>query len=544
MENKVEIIRVCLCILMLAGLLRVLGCDNEETFEARVSEVVPKGFIKGKAKIVGGVNEGHFTHDDKEATLECVITVIGTVDGNLITKSVNVTLKATGPEGAYYKLKCDDPMVIQFPADANNFIGTFDDGMGTYGPLIITSGLSTIPVGHSETLDSEPGQQIVTVSLPDGLAPGLYDISLEFDLDTSRDIEIKPLIAAELTCAGDTFFPPTVPCGVTSFADLPAVTIPMSDSFVPISPPLDGIDQNCEFFISCLGCSGVLVGDWEEVGTVTPPATGGDGGVQTGDTDGWTLKDNSPSTLTSGTYTTGATLGTYSLKVSDVPLNTWWSEAMRNDMLGDDMVDTFMNNTMFRIDVTQLPGDWTPDPAVGWFANRWVLAIEADTINLPANWYSADQDPKMMVDWGGDLSKLDGMPHNVTFDYSGVFGVMTGPPVLMCNLYLINMSYGFLGTTTSYYVDNARLTSSEYPPVCGDGTCNGGETCSTCPQDCGPAPTGDFTGDCKVNWYDVKVMSEEWLSEDVEADIYEDEDNIVNFRDFAVLAGHWLEESL
>ena len=33
-------------------------------------------------------------------------------------------------------------------------------------------------------------------------------------------------------------------------------------------------------------------------------------------------------------------------------------------------------------------------------------------------------------------------------------------------------------------------------PVCGDGTCNGTETCSTCTQDCGACPPGCGDGTC------------------------------------------------
>jgi len=37
--------------------------------------------------------------------------------------------------------------------------------------------------------------------------------------------------------------------------------------------------------------------------------------------------------------------------------------------------------------------------------------------------------------------------------------------------------------------------SSTPTPVCGDGTCNGTETCSSCPADCGACPPTERCGD-------------------------------------------------
>jgi predicted aspartyl protease len=58
-----------------------------------------------------------------------------------------------------------------------------------------------------------------------------------------------------------------------------------------------------------------------------------------------------------------------------------------------------------------------------------------------------------------------------------------------------------------------------------------------------PIP-GDITNDGKVDWYDLKVLAEQWLQPPGEpsADIAPTPaDGIVNFLDFAILANHWLE---
>ncbi|MFZ2603749.1 MAG: dockerin type I repeat-containing protein, partial [Candidatus Omnitrophota bacterium] len=44
------------------------------------------------------------------------------------------------------------------------------------------------------------------------------------------------------------------------------------------------------------------------------------------------------------------------------------------------------------------------------------------------------------------------------------------------------------------------------PPSCGDGSCNGTETCSSCPQDCGTCSNkGDLTADNQVNIQDIQA---------------------------------------
>jgi hypothetical protein len=49
---------------------------------------------------------------------------------------------------------------------------------------------------------------------------------------------------------------------------------------------------------------------------------------------------------------------------------------------------------------------------------------------------------------------------------------------------------------------------------------------------------GDFTDDCIVNYEDLKIMCDEWLTAGIYADIKAD--GIVNFLDFAILADNWL----
>ena len=44
---------------------------------------------------------------------------------------------------------------------------------------------------------------------------------------------------------------------------------------------------------------------------------------------------------------------------------------------------------------------------------------------------------------------------------------------------------------SSYNCESGQCVEETPEPFCGDGTCNGTETCSTCPQDCGTCPAGN-----------------------------------------------------
>ena len=56
---------------------------------------------------------------------------------------------------------------------------------------------------------------------------------------------------------------------------------------------------------------------------------------------------------------------------------------------------------------------------------------------------------------------------------------------------------------------------------------------------------GDFNQDCFVDMNDLKLLAEQWLAEPPahKYDLFEDSNNIVNFRDFAVFADNWATDS-
>jgi len=103
-----------------------------------------------------------------------------------------------------------------------------------------------------------------------------------------------------------------------------------------------------------------------------------------------------------------------------------------------------------------------------------------------------------------------------------------------------------------------QFIASEAPaPSCGNGSCSGGETCSTCPADCGecggggggggggaPIPTcrgADFNYDAKVNSIDFSIMLYFWKTRPPFANACVDinKDQKVDSVDFSILLYQW-----
>jgi len=96
-------------------------------------------------------------------------------------------------------------------------------------------------------------------------------------------------------------------------------------------------------------------------------------------------------------------------------------------------------------------------------------------------------------------AQIDGEERgSVTTNRSGEYG--TQGPFDTTRL-LVNGNASDEGKTVDFFVNGHKAAESgewhsgsvtnlnlTVPPFCGDGACNGGETCSSCPQDCGSCP--------------------------------------------------------
>jgi hypothetical protein len=78
-------------------------------------------------------------------------------------------------------------------------------------------------------------------------------------------------------------------------------------------------------------------------------------------------------------------------------------------------------------------------------------------------------------------------------------------------------------------------------PVCGDGTCDGTETCISCPADCGPCPAdkeSDLNKDNTVDVIDFGILLSNWNNNSKPAsDI--NQDGGVDETDLGILLTNW-----
>ena len=101
-----------------------------------------------------------------------------------------------------------------------------------------------------------------------------------------------------------------------------------------------------------------------------------------------------------------------------------------------------------------------------------------------------------LTPWSSDyfmiaLSRLTGL-------YWHIYGTSTHVGTYYCDYSYNNYPNGASGACGS--VQNIAFLSNYISAYCGDSTCNGGETCTTCPGDCGTCPIGNpYTGDPGTN---------------------------------------------
>lgn len=152
-----------------------------------------------------------------------------------------------------------DPLILQVPADAGNFVATFYDGVSTR-PLELTVA-DSFPVTPAVTVWAEPGQQFVILELPADVVASLpegdprlgpqFDFYLEFELADGDPLHVKGMYTGKVEGNGQTFYIPLLPC-TTSFADLPALIVPQSDTPEPL------LDQIIAYILQAgdPGCDG------------------------------------------------------------------------------------------------------------------------------------------------------------------------------------------------------------------------------------------------------------------------------------------------
>jgi hypothetical protein len=136
-----------------------------------------------------------------------------------------------------------DPVVAQVPIDVTNISATYDGG-GKTGSLVVTEGVYSLAVTPTQTLVPEPGYQLVILDFPEGQDlipdPGeddiWYRINLTAEAASNRDIEFKAICTAKVQQNQETYYVPLMPA-VTDFTNVPAITIPSTDSYETLTLP-------------------------------------------------------------------------------------------------------------------------------------------------------------------------------------------------------------------------------------------------------------------------------------------------------------------
>ncbi|MGA2916790.1 MAG: hypothetical protein ABSE89_12270 [Sedimentisphaerales bacterium] len=64
------------------------------------------------------------------------------------------------------------------------------------------------------------------------------------------------------------------------------------------------------------------------------------------------------------------------------------------------------------------------------------------------------------------------------------------------------------------------------------------------PPRCMPGRTPDFNGDCFVDYNDLRILANNWLSSPADPNIDLNKDSKINFNDFAIFASEWLKAAL
>jgi hypothetical protein len=133
-----------------------------------------------------------------------------------------------------------DPLILQVPAAASNFSGTFG-GSSITGSLSITEVPGTLPADISTAITPEPGTKLLIVDFPNPPPPldnQSFGFTLNFELPgDATPVRLKALFAGRVESNGQTFFVPLLPCEA-SFANIPTITLPQSSIFQNVNLPI------------------------------------------------------------------------------------------------------------------------------------------------------------------------------------------------------------------------------------------------------------------------------------------------------------------
>ncbi len=135
-----------------------------------------------------------------------------------------------------------DPVILDLPSSSLDTSGTFDNGQGFSGQLVVTKGLASIPIDANTNLTAAPGRSLAIVELPAGAPAGNYHFTLQATTGASA---VRALLAAKVRVGDKTYYPPTLPC-VSDFASVPYFVFSGQGSIPLLTPFYLGQIQGCD----------------------------------------------------------------------------------------------------------------------------------------------------------------------------------------------------------------------------------------------------------------------------------------------------------
>ena len=159
-----------------------------------------------------------------------------------VDQSVEVVIAQLG--GAFSAFL--DPLIVQVPAAATEFTGTFASPAASGNLTIIDAGAS-LPADINRQIIAEPGMKLVVLDFPAPPATNqVYDYALQFSMPPgTTSVPAKVMFAGKVVANGQTYYPPFIPCE-TDFARIPQLQLPVINQFTNVNlSPLAGV-RGCQ----------------------------------------------------------------------------------------------------------------------------------------------------------------------------------------------------------------------------------------------------------------------------------------------------------
>lgn len=141
-----------------------------------------------------------------------------------------------------------DPLILQVPADAIGLTGTFSQGAGST-PLVITT-TQRFQVTPEIEVRAERGQKFLIIEFPTSTADSItatdpregeeFDFTLDFSTLPTGELRVKAMLTIKIVQDGQAYYLPMLPCTI-DFADIPAMTIPISDLLTDLMPQINAM---------------------------------------------------------------------------------------------------------------------------------------------------------------------------------------------------------------------------------------------------------------------------------------------------------------